>query len=167
MIQKDKELLLKDLGARLSYRVKGIVYAEVTNGEYDINGDMIFFDTKFNVELDSINTSTEEIHVVAIGNEDTVSFIEEQQENGKPYIIDEFKPYLRPMSSMTEEEKNEWVSLMRKEYREQYPYSAVDSSYYEYFPTIESFDYLNSHHFDMRNLIEKKLALEAPEDMYK
>lgn len=28
-------------------------------------------------------------------------------------------------------------------------------------------DYLNAHHFDYRGLIEKGLALEAPEDMYK
>ena len=70
------------------------------------------------------------------------------------------------MSSMTEEERKEWFSLMRKEYREQYPYSAVNTSYYEYFPTIESFDYLNSNHFDYRGLIPKDLALEATEGMY-
>ena len=28
-------------------------------------------------------------------------------------------------------------------------------------------DWLNEHHFDYRGLIEKGLALEAPEDMYK
>ena len=29
------------------------------------------------------------------------------------------------------------------------------------------YDWLNSHHFDFRNLIEKGLALKAPKDMYK
>ena len=33
--------------------------------------------------------------------------------------------------------------------------------------TIDTFDWLNSHHFDYRELIEKGLALEAPEEMYK
>jgi hypothetical protein len=37
----------------------------------------------------------------------------------------------------------------------------------EYVPTLETFDWLNAHHFDYRGLIEKGLALEAPEGMYK
>lgn len=105
MIQKDKELLLKDLCTRLPYGVKGKVYDEVTDGEYDMNGDMIFYDAPFDVILDEINVSTEEIHVVAIGNEDTVDFIEIQQVDGSPHTIDDFKPYLFPLSSMTEEQK--------------------------------------------------------------
>ena len=60
----------------------------------------------------------------------------------------EFIPYLRPMSSMTEEER-----------REQYKFSA--------FSNIELFDWYNSLHFDYRGLISKGLALEAPEGMYK
>ena len=59
----------------------------------------------------------------------------------------EIKPYLRPMSSMTEEEK-----------KEQYKFSA--------FNNVELFDWLNVHHFDYRGLIEKGLALEAPKEMY-
>ena len=34
-------------------------------------------------------------------------------------------------------------------------------------PVTETDDWLNAHHFDYRGLIEKGLALEAPEDMYK
>lgn len=67
------------------------------------------------------------------------------------FLLDEceIKPFLRPMSSMTEEEENEYESLIawHKEW--------------------EVTDWLNSHHFDYRGLIEKGLALEAPEDMYK
>ena len=62
------------------------------------------------------------------------------------------KPYLRPMSSMTEEEKLEYVI-------------AWDSRQ-PYLPT-EAMDWLNEYHFDYRDLIEKGLALEAPEGMYK
>ena len=54
---------------------------------------------------------------------------------------------------MTEEEENE--------------YRAVNC-YEGLFPRNENaLDYILSHHFDYRGLIEKGLALEAPEDMYK
>lgn len=62
-----------------------------------------------------------------------------------------FLPYLRPMSSMTEEEKSEY-------------FNSYD---WEYFEEGTPFDWLNEHHFDYRGLIEKGLALKAPEDMYK
>ena len=153
MNQEHKQLLLKDLCARLPHDVKGRVYAETTNGEYDINGDMIFFDSPFDVTLDDINTSTEEIHVIAIGNEDTVNFIEDQQTDGKSYTIDEFKPYLRSMSSMTKDEQKEWIHLRTEVEKYTVGYDAV-------------VDFYNSHHLDYRGLIYDDLALEAPADMY-
>ena len=66
------------------------------------------------------------------------------------------KPYLRPMSSMTEEEKN-------------YVYNHFGWTYDEgYFNLqIEGWDYLYSIHIDVHELIPKELALEAPEGMYK
>ena len=64
------------------------------------------------------------------------------------YIFDwDAKPYLRPMSSMTEEE-----------YRE-FGYDVL-----RYTPM--EFDWLNAHHFDYRDLIGKGLALKAPDGMY-
>ncbi len=57
-------------------------------------------------------------------------------------------PYLRPMSSMTEEEYEEF---------------GYDTLRY----TIQDIDWLNAHHFDYRGLIPMGLALEAPEGMYK
>lgn len=150
MTQEDKQLLLKDLSMRLPYEVKGKVYAETTNGQYDINGDLIFFDSPFNVILDGINVSTEEIHVVAIGNEDTVEFIEMQQTDGAPYTIDEFTPYLRPLSSMTEEEESEYYSL------------GIQPIVYDV--DFLSVDWLNAHHFDYRGLIPKGLAIEVTEE---
>lgn len=59
------------------------------------------------------------------------------------------KPYLRPMSSMTEEEKQE--------------YEATCPDWDE---TLKTYDWLNAHHFDYRGFIERGLALEAPEGMY-
>ena len=38
---------------------------------------------------------------------------------------------------------------------------------YKWNTLYEAIDWLNAHHFDYRGLIEKGLALEAPEDMYK
>ena len=75
------------------------------------------------------------------------------------WCIDEFiankavvKPYLRPMSSMTEEEK--------KELRDKNILIAISTSG-TVETTINGFDWLNSHHFDYRGLIEKGLAIEA------
>ena len=109
MTQEDKQLLLKDLCARLPYGVK-------------------FQGEDSNVyTLDSANYFALQVEGVV------------------------FKPYLRPMSSMTEEEKSEYFN----------------SYNWEYFEKGTPFDWLNAHHFDYRGLIEKGLALEAPEDMYK
>lgn len=58
-------------------------------------------------------------------------------------------PYLRPMSSMTDEELSEY----RFVYRVKNIWDVVD--------------WLNAHHFDYRGLIEKGLALPATKDMYK
>lgn len=55
------------------------------------------------------------------------------------------KPFLRPISSITEEENRESMLLRGH----------------------EVFDYFNAHHLDYRGLIKKGLALEAPKDMYK
>ena len=61
------------------------------------------------------------------------------------------------MSSMTEEEKKDY-DLLR---------SHICDEYNRYcFDTVKSIDWLNSHHFDYRGLIEKGLAIEAPSDMY-
>ena len=73
-----------------------------------------------------------------------------------------FKPYLRPMSSMTEEEKKEFQAC-----------HCVYELHPDFQPMmcnlaneLNMFDWLLSHHFDFRGLIEKGLAIEAPEGMY-
>jgi hypothetical protein len=79
----------------------------------------------------------------------------------KRFEEDYIKPYLRPMSSMTEEEEKEYKTIsIWGEVRES------KSHYTDICPTIEGYDWLNAHHFDYRGLIEKGLALEAPEGMY-
>ena len=84
------------------------------------------------------------------------------------------KPDIRPLSSMTEEEKEELKTLFDAEE------VTSDSICYleggtlvEYLSRIsysfcsEIIDWLNAHHFDHHNLIEKGLALEASSEMYK
>lgn len=88
------------------------------------------------------------------------------------------KPYLRPMSSMTKDEKREFQNILSNNkhgvwlensdvYDEKWEIS-VDS-YYPYIPLegfTNGFDWLNKKMFDYRGLIEKGLAMEAPEGMY-
>jgi hypothetical protein len=71
-----------------------------------------------------------------------------------PYWVVIIKPYLRSMSSMTEEETLEFVKTTIKT-PDGYPMWSTDS-----------YDWLNAHYFDYRGLIVKRLALEAPEGMY-
>ena len=82
--------------------------------------------------------------------------------NHKNFYI---KTYLCPMSSMTEEEEKEYHNLCYEEESEYYKNGEWTTRIY-FHETIESIDWLNVHHFDYRGLIEKGLALEAPEDMY-
>ena len=67
----------------------------------------------------------------------------------------EWKSYLRPMSSMTEEEKKEFNKVVF----ESQNINGISASTYVS-------DWLISKQFDVRGLIPKGIALEAPEGMY-
>lgn len=62
--------------------------------------------------------------------------------------IKSIRPYLRPMSSMTEEEEIYYNTI------------------YTTLKFYEKEDWLNAHHFDYRGLIPMDLAIEASEGMY-
>jgi len=87
--------------------------------------------------------------------------------NGIKQLIAEYdlKPYLRPMSSMTEKEKVEIRDLYHQNTQELFKDPPKIRGYRFY--DISVVDWLNAHHFDYRGLIPLGLALEAPEDMYK
>ena len=125
MIKEDKELLLKDLCARLPYGVKIQFYLP----NYQTNS----FDEKIGEVFEIGNVFTH-VHCDGIDCLPNTSRV---------------KPYLRPMSSMTEEERGFSEQIYK------------DEGFWTHF------DWLNAHHFDYRGLIEKGLAIEAPEDMYK
>lgn len=87
----------------------------------------------------------------------------------------ELKPYLRPMSSMTEEEFEKLKEYSCLKY-EQLDLASYQNGTYKcldfYLSEVPSyvvilvFDWLNAHHFDYRGLIEQGLAIEAPKGMY-
>ena len=135
MKQEDKELLIKDLCMRLPYNV----YVDRIGIPHKLIG---------------VNSADK---TVTINNKDympTTFFI-----NASEIPV---KPYLRPMSSMTEEEKKEWFKYSNVDYDCEFKPDATLSVY----DCHLSIDWLNEHHFDYRGLIEKGLALEAPEGMY-
>jgi len=72
------------------------------------------------------------------------------------------KPYLRPMSSMTEKERNEYLSIKMQEIER-----VALAEIYRPEAISEIMDWLNANHFDYRGLIPMGLAIEAPEGMYK
>lgn len=78
----------------------------------------------------------------------------------RPFRFGEVLPYLRPMSSMTEEERKDIGKIVTTVYGGK----VVDDDFVN---VIKYIDWLNAHHFDYRGLIERGLALEAPEGMYK
>ena len=68
---------------------------------------------------------------------------------GKTYYIGDIKPYLRPISSMTEEERGEYYNVETNNSWER---------------SSKRMDWLNEHHFDYRGLIDKGLAIKVTED---
>jgi len=82
--------------------------------------------------------------------------------------LPQVKPYLRPLSSMTEEEKKELLSLIdseTKEVIEQLKSGAcgvMEGKYH--FNSLKELDWLNAKQFDFRGLIPKNLAIEVTED---
>ena len=149
MKQEDKQLLLKDLCARLPYGLKGTVEIEVSTGEYSIeSGHLLFIEKEIDVELLGISKDTEEIEVCPLNDNIDISEYD--------YTIDDFIPYLRPMSSMTEEEDKEICQFMKD-------YNLLPGSNRAGVFCGEIVDWLNKHHFDYRGLIEKGLAISTEE----
>jgi len=75
--------------------------------------------------------------------------------------INDCKPYLRPMESMTEEEQKEFVQFHCVKIC---PIVITDMLTLD--NESKMFDWLNANRFDFRGLIPMGLALQAPEGMY-
>ena len=143
MAQEDKNLLLTDLCARLPYRPK------VKIGEYY---DYIV------IGIDLLNEKP--IFVELYGNRIEVS-------------CENVQPILRSMSSMTEEEFENLKEYSELKY-EQLDLASFQNGTYKcldfYLSEVPSyvvilvFDWLNTHHFDYRGLIERGLAIAVTEE---
>lgn len=135
MNNEDIKLLLMDLSARLTYGVK-IQKINEPESAY---------------RLYSINTNTGELKFTTFEG-DSLSM----GDGGYLARVGKlrFKPYLRHMSSMTEEEREEYEHIA--------PGIEIENGVR--IPNINQIDWLNAHHFDYRGLIEKGLAIAVTDE---
>ena len=144
MTQEDKNLLPQDLCARLPYGVKVAI-------EYSKDKYTKVYDLK---EIDNDTTSELRQYVTVWDYGFYSSVIS--------YPLIDCRPYLRSMSSMTEEEKKELYKLLLDIER----LSFADIIYNGKDTISPTYDWLLKNHFDYRGLIPMGLAIEAPEGMY-
>ena len=149
MTKEEKELLFRDLSGRLPYEVK--VHYHYSRGEKVIDEDRV-------LETDDIESLKYDI------------------DNPQDYWCEiSWKPYLRPKSTLTKDEKEEIEVFVFENWGNgkidgdgDYEISDLCDMSYVYTDYCFAYvDWLNAHHIDYRGLIEKGLALKAPEDMYK
>ena len=131
MTQKDKDLLIKDLYGRLLYGV------ECKDIYTNVSGKLDEISTRYNMcRLSDVYGELETCY------------------------IPNCRPYLFPLSSMTEEQKKEYNFWKHGVPVCHYEYGDVVEEV-ELFDSPESFEYLIENHFDYRGLIEKGLAIDA------
>ena len=172
MTQEDKELLLKDLCARLPYGVIVRHADQLVDNDGNETGEF-WYKRGYLCDITTLDDMT-------------TTIIESEGSDAEGYehicFLERSLPYLRPMSSMTEEEI---LDLYKIAYDTWYS----DSSYYKneewitFRDSIQNntlcfkssiwlsdinkvIDWLNAHPFDYRGLIPKGLALEAKEGIY-
>jgi hypothetical protein len=139
MNREEKELLLKDLSARLPYEVR----CKWTSDDGIYTGGGVLYD------VCKVKTSS--------GYEYWDCYFEDENDDIPIEIV---RPYLRPLSLMSDEEREEYNALYYEApiYRDN-GNSWRDSRVLESLHT----DWYNAHHFDYRGLIPKGLAIEVTE----
>ena len=137
MTQEDKELLIKDLCARLPYRIKASYYGAEEERE--------IWDEIESVTLDGY---------VDIGQ--------------YSLSIEHIKPYLFPMSSMTDDQCCDFYYRFvenETDYNDFKKYYFDGCLWHKILTSINDccdiIDWFNKNHFDYRGLIEKGLAIDA------
>ena len=188
MVQEDKELLFKDLCARLPYGLKCKIDLDMLLETFPEYGARLSY-AATSTGIDLHAKVGERIYTLfGIPSKYRLYFLELDDffdEYGIP--VECVKPYLRPMSSMTKEEKlhveltygffyhdgvldNVHIFEAGGTYDRDGNYEPPCEYRQEKHVTIEQvldfIHWLNEHYFDYRGLIEKGLALEAPEGMY-
>lgn len=137
MNKEHKELLLKDLSARLPYRVHCRVYK--LNENIKENDDILY----------------------GVIGDNVITLKSDEDECLMYYQI---KPYLRPLSSMTEEEKKELYHYYCKEVADNLNTPNLTLELRCCVSNSFGTDWLNKHHFDYRGLIERGLAIEVTKE---
>ena len=139
-MKQEDELLLKDLCARLPYGVK----VDVTYSKYS--------GSSLRARLCSEGINILDINILGLFQQSEI------------YI----KPYLFPMSSMTEEQYNSLyesgiLNNCSHSYEYVNPHIHGVSFIFKQFKTysLELIEWLNKNHFDYRGLIEKGLAIDC------
>lgn len=136
MLQEDKELLLRDLCGRLPYGVKAYIknWSKLDRKYYEGVYTVESIDPSLNnIFADSERSSVE----VIVGDDDY-----------------EIKPYLFPLSSMTDEEWEDYQKIRMIDW----VHGDINGTFINASLIV---DWLNAHHFDYRGLIDKSLALDA------
>ena len=137
MKQEEKDLLLKDLCARLPYGVRMF-------------------------EIEPINDIQSHLTLYSITNKKSVICI--TPSGGiVSSSIDAFKPYLFPLSSMTEEQREEINKITNGSVAisKHFFYDLCNCSKIYHFDVIAVIDWLNANRFDYRGLIPKGLAIDC------
>ena len=168
MTQEEKLLLLEDLSSRLMY---GVI-VDYKDDEYDHHKWKIT--TLFAPAYSQDGTLIDTDHEGWIGYDDYKGC--GMSSGTRPLHLEKNLPFLRPMSSMTEEEYNELKEYSGLIYNHQLHLASFQNGAYKCLDfylneapscaVIRVFDWLNRKMFDYRGLIEKGLALETPEGMY-
>lgn len=142
MTQDEKSILLKDLCARLPYGL------QIKTGEDDESYTLLSAHPNKDIAL--IGIDMDGVYATS------------------KVKIDTIKPYLRPMSSMTEEEKEE-MKQISKDYIDEWENTKTSLERWKLDAKVsyKRAVFYNSHHLDWNGLIELGLSLEAPERMYK
>lgn len=160
--QESINILKTELCSRLPYKLKCMVSVDCT--EFDeFYGRVIGFKGKAIGELYLVDLNDEHVELYFEGDNPVDIEMSNMSMEGLLEIWD-CQPYLRPMSSMTDEEKlfvEQCIDCVSDEnYGDHWSPSAWDSM-------MDFTNYCNKRHLDVNGLIPKGLALEAPKDMYK
>ena len=164
MTREQKELLLKDLCARIPYEVVGQCELDAS---YDTSFDTIFQTHKFDAMIYGLK---DDLLLVTplIEDRDENEFANEEVADGVDIL--DFKPYLFPLSSMTEAYWGDfYCKFVENEiiYNDFKKYYFDSGSWDKVLTTISDcgdvIDWFNKYHFDYRGLIEKGLAIDATE----
>ena len=139
MNEQDRELLFIDLCGRIPYKVRMFEIEPIN-------------DIQSNLTLQSISNKASVICITPSGGAIGSS-------------IDAFKPYLFPLSSMTEEQREEFLNIQTEE-RQILLNALIEykSGKYDKIPIIAPYkqiEWLNKNHFDYRGLIERGLAIDC------